>query len=83
MFGAFGFSYCFLYNVELFPSHVRGFTVAVMFVLANMGCAAIPYFGVLADRLGLHFLTCLLPFAVLGLLASCFLPETVDLMLQN
>ena len=81
--GAFGYAYCFLYNVELFPSHVRGFTIGVLAFLFNMGSTAIPYLGILTDWLGLHFLSCLAPFGLMGLVASCYLPETQKQILKN
>ena len=81
--GAFGLAYCFLYAVELFPSHVRGFTMAVLIFFINLSTSVIPYLGVFTDRLGLHFLSCLLPFSLLSLVASSFLPETQNQLLKN
>lgn len=81
--GSFGFAYCYLYSVELFPSNVRGFTMGVLIFFINLSSSAIPYLGLLTDHLGLHFLTCLLPFSLLALVASCFLPETHNQILKN
>lgn len=83
MFGAFGFSYCFLYNVELFPSHVRGFSLGLITFFFNLISSAIPFFGVLTEKLGVHFITCLMPFSLLAFVASKYLPETLNKVLDN
>ena len=76
-------AYIFLYNVELFPSNVRGFTMGIMIFLFNMISTSIPFMGILTDKLHLHFMTCLLPYGLIAFIGSFKLPETFNKTLEN
>ena len=83
MVGAWPICYVFVYIVELFPSHVRVFTNGALVFILNLMSSLTPYFGLATDKLGLHFMTSLFPFAVAACAACFFLPETKDKILLN
>lgn len=75
--------YIYIYNTELFPSNVRGFSVGVFTFFGTTIASLIPFIGVLTDKMGVHFLSGFVPFALLTFIGCFFLPETLGKTLQN
>lgn len=73
----------YVYASELFPSSVRGFSVGLFTIVANVVASFVPYFGLLARRLGVHFLSLFVPLCFCVFLASLPMPETMNRKLQN
>jgi hypothetical protein len=71
------------YPTEIYPSTYRGFVSGLVIVVGNMAASLIPYMGVLAKRLGVHFLSGFLPLAWFSFIFAFFLPETIHKTLQN
>ena len=81
--GTYGYSYVFQYNSELFPSHVRGFTIGSATLVSNFVSAGVPFLGSLVEARGIHFVSILTPFALLAFVGAFILPETVNKKLEN
>ena len=81
--GSFLTGHAFPYTSELFPSTVRGFATGFWVVVGTSFSSLIPYIGLLTDKIGVHFLSGFVPFALLGFVMSFFLPETIHDTLNN
>lgn len=81
--GSYISGYIYIYNTELFPSNVRGFSVGVFTFFGTTIASLIPLIGVATDKLGVHFLSGFVPFAMCTFIFSFFLPETLNITLQN
>ena len=66
----------FLYNTELFPTKVRGFTSGFTTLGSRQMCALIPFIFRFCEKFNLHPFTIFIPVASMALIGSLFLPET-------
>ena len=73
----------YIYASEMFPSNLRGFAVGISNILANIAASLVPYFGLIADKLRVHFLALFIPISFLVLIGSFPMPETMNKKLQN
>lgn len=71
------------YATELFPSHFRGFVLGFFTLVGTFTASLIPYIGLLADYLNLHFLSVFFPLSLTLFLVSFCLPETIHKILDN
>ena len=62
---------------------MRGFVCGVMNCIGNFSASLIPYMGVLTDYLGVHFLSGFLPLSFMTFVFSFFLPETMNIKVEN
>ena len=78
MSNSFGMGYIVNYNNELFPSSVRGLSLGLALFIGRLLMSTFPYVSLLTDKLSIHRLAPAIPFSLLALVFSCFLPETFD-----